>query len=67
VNSPILEFPVFHEFFPPQYIFGGMTNTILNVVTNYCTVQNPLENEKTLPQRIMIRISARSTTNMRHQ
>ena len=32
--------------FSPQYIFGGVTNTILNVVTNCCTVQNPLENEK---------------------
>ena len=56
----------FHEFFPCS-IFGGVTNTILNVVTNCCTVQNPLENEKNFSRRIMIRISARCTTNMRRQ
>jgi len=68
VISPILEFPVFFTSFSPQYIFGGVTNTVLNVVTNCLrTVQNPLENEKNFSRRIMIRISARCTTNMRRQ
>ena len=54
----------FFTSFSPQYIFGGVTNTILSC----CTYRSESvgKRKKTFPRRIMI-ISARCTTNMRRQ
>jgi len=57
--------------FPRSISLVEWTDTILNVVTNCCIYTYRSESvgkrKKTFPRRIMIRLSARCTTNMRRQ
>jgi len=68
VISPILEFPVFSRVFSPQHIFGGVTNTTINVVTNCCAYRpESVEKRKNFSPANYDTHSARCTTNMRRQ